>query len=410
MAMGVADDAWLGAVLVFAAAVIAPLMTDRFANRFPLPTPVIEILLGILLGPAILNLVIDVGVASDLSELGLAMLFFMAGYEIEFARIKGSPLRLAGFGWLLSVLIGVGTAWAMFLDARVGLLIGVAVSTTALGTILPMVRDAGLLNKPVGAHIMAVGAVGEFAPIVAVAVLYGSEHGRESSPAMLLVGLVAIGVALLAMRPRSGRVSRLLSRTLGTSVQFAVRLSLLVIVALVWIASELGVDIVLGAFTAGLVIRWIISNISDAETEIVESKLDAVGFGMLIPFFFIMTGVRFNLDALLGSAQALLLMPVFLALFLLARATVTWFLHRRALPARRERRQLALFAATQLPLVVVVADIGENSGIIAGATAASLIGAAMLSVLLFPILALLPGGKSTKEEQSEASGQPREAA
>lgn len=394
------DDKWLGAVLVFTAAVLAPLITDRLPKRIPIPTAVVEIGLGIMLGPAVLNLVMDRGVANSLSELGLAMLFFLAGYEIQFARIKGTPLRLAGIGWLASVLIGVGVAWAVFLDLRIGLLIGIAVSTTALGTILPMVRDAGLLNQPVGPHIMAIGAIGEFAPIVAVAVLYGSESHRESSPAMLLVGLVTIAVALLAMRPRSGRVSRLLSRTLGTSVQFAVRLSMLAIVALVWVAAELGVDIVLGAFTAGLVMRWVISNISDSETEVVESKLDAIGFGMLIPFFFIMTGVRFDLDALLGSTQALALLPGFVALFLLSRGAVTWLTHRRVLPDKGQRRQLALFAATQLPLVVVLAGIGQDSGIIGDAIAASLIGAAMVSVMVFPLIALWQSGTKTRDEES----------
>ncbi|ADD41483.1 cation:proton antiporter [Stackebrandtia nassauensis] len=401
MAGAVADETWLGAVLVFAAAVIAPLISDRFKDRFPIPLPVIEMLFGIMLGPAVLNLVMDKGIAQDLSELGLAMLFFLAGYEIEFAAIQGRPLRLASLGWLMSIGLGVGAAWAVSLNFWVALLIGVAVSTTALGTILPMVRDAGMLERPVGKYLMAVGAIGEFAPIVAIAVLYGGGN-HETNPALLLVGLVAVGVALLMMRPRSGRVSRLLSHTLGTSVQFAMRLSMLAIVSMVWIAAEIGVDIVLGAFTAGLVIRWVISSISDQEAEVVASKLDAIGFGMLVPIFFVMTGVRFDVVALFGSVTAMLLIPVFLLLFLLSRGVVTWVTHRRVVPQRRERAGLSLFAATQLPLVIVVADIGKDSGVITDSIAAALQGAALLSVMLFPLIALWRGKRDAPDKNLAA--------
>jgi Kef-type K+ transport system membrane component KefB len=378
------DSAWLGVVLVYTAAVIAPLITDRLR----LPTPVVEIVLGIVLGPSLLGVVAGTDLTELFSQLGLTMLFFLAGYELDLSRIKGRPLNLAALGWVVSLAVGIGLSMLVLFDVRAGVLVGVAVSTTALGTILPMVRDAGLLEHRLGWHIMAIGAVGEFAPIVVIAVFFSGDGHDSIDPALLGAGVLAVGVAVLAMRPRSGKVSRMLSQTLGTSVQFAVRLAFLAIVFLVWVAYEVGVDIILGAFAAGIVIRGLISTISQEEGEVVASKLDAVGYGVLIPFFFVMTGVDFQVKALVGSTSALVLLPVFLALFLVARAVVTWFTHRTAVPDRGERRVLSLFAATQLPLVVVLANIGQTAKVISAGTATAMIGAGMLSVLLFPLMAL----------------------
>ncbi|GLZ81714.1 sodium/hydrogen exchanger [Actinorhabdospora filicis] len=384
------DSAWFGLTLIFAAAVLAPLLSDRLNRWIPVPSTVLEIVLGILLGPVFL-LVHENVVTGYFHDLGLAMLFFLAGYEIEFGRIKGRPLTLASAGWIIGIAAGLGLGTLVGGGWRAGVVIGIAVTTTALGTILPMVRDAGLLPTKVGAHIMAVGAIGEFAPMAAIVVFFGPTGGGDHPPwVRAAFVLLAVAAAFLAMRPRSERVGRLLTATLGTSVQFAVRLSMLMVVMMIWIAYELGLDIVLGGFVAGVVIRLLISTIEREEAERVASKLDAVGFGFLVPFFFVTTGVGYNLKALLDSPSALLALPLFLLLFLVVRGVVTWFVLRRDF-GRAERLSLSLLASTQLPLVVVVAGIGADTGRISAATESSLVGAAMLSVLIFPLLAIRPG-------------------
>ena len=385
------DSAWFGLTLIFAAAVLAPLLSDRVGRWLPVPSTVLEILIGILLGPSVFGLVVENGVTGFFHDLGLAMLFFLAGYEIEFARIKGRPLKLGAIGWIIGLALALAVSIAVTRSVPQGAIIGVAVATTALGTILPMVRDAGLLPTKVGAHIMAIGAIGEFAPMVAVTVLFGATGGGGDHPAWLRACfvLLAIAAAYGAMRPRSERVGWMLTATLGTSVQFAVRLAMFMVVLMVWISYELGLDIVLGGFVAGVVIRLLISTIEKEEAETVASKLDAVGFGFLVPFFFVTTGVGYDLKALLASPAALLTLPGILVLFLAVRGAVTYWVLRRDFP-KPQRVTLSLLASTQLPLVVVVAGIGVSTGRISPATESALVGAAMLSVLIFPLLAIRP--------------------
>ncbi|MEV0650121.1 cation:proton antiporter [Phytomonospora sp. NPDC050363] len=399
------SDAFFGLTLIFAAAVLAPLLSDRLGRWLPVPSTVLEIMLGILLGPSVFALVQQNVFTDRFHDLGLAMLFFLAGYEIEFGRIKGRPLMLGGIGWLIGIILALGVSTAVTRSLDVGLIIGVAVCTTALGTILPMIRDAGILPTRVGAHIMAIGAVGEFAPMIAITILFG-RTGESHSP-WVRAGFVVLAIvaAWAAMRPRSERVGRLLSATLGTSVQFAVRLAMLMVVMMIWISYELGLDIVLGGFVAGVVIRLLISTIEKEEAEIVASKLDAVGFGFLVPFFFVTTGVGYDLKALLDSPSALLALPAILVMFLLVRGVITYWILRKDFTVG-ERRKLALLSSTQLPLVVVVAGIGVSTGRISVATESALVGAAMLSVLIFPLLAIRPGSAAQATARDHVVNEP----
>lgn len=386
---GVPTGTLTSVVVIALAATLAPLVADQLSRWLAVPSTVLEIGLGILVGPAVLELARTDTVVDALAGFGLALLFFLAGYEIEFARIRGGPLARAFGSWLGSLLLGLaaGALLAALLGgggtAALGL--GLALATTALGTILPIVRDAGVLRTPLGAKIMAVGAVGEFGPIVTVAVLLSDDRPLHVTALLVGFAAVAVAAAALAMRAPSARVTRLLTTTLGTSAQFAVRLSILAVLAMVWLATELHLDLVLGAFAAGVVIRLVLGSISRHEAKVVESKLDGIGFGMLIPFFFVTTGVRFDLAALLGSPTALALVPLGLAGFLLVRGVPVAVAFGRE-PAR-QRRELGLYAATALPLVVVITEIGVANGWLTPAAAAGLVGAGMLSVLTFPLAA-----------------------
>lgn len=380
------DDVSVQLLVLALAAVAAPLVVDRLERWVRLPSVVVEIVLGILIGPQVFALVQANLLFETVSQLGLAMLFFLAGYEIDFRAVRGRPITLAALGWVLSFALAAGGLAVAGAGAAV-MILTIGLCSTALGTILPIARDSGLLAGPVGPHLMAVGAVGEFAPIALLALLYSDGH--HSGRTTLVIALVGLAVAAAAFGSlkRSARVSRLLSATLGTSAQLAVRLSVLALLAAVLLAAEIGVDIALGAFAAGVCMHVLLSALDEREEALVQSKLDGIGFGAVVPVFFVYTGVTFDLDQLLGSPLALALIPVFLAAFALVRGVTTFVLFARALP-RPQRGVLAAFAATELPIVVVAATTAAERGLVEEAIAASMIGAAMLSVLLFPLIGL----------------------
>lgn len=373
---------------IFLAATLAPLASDRLARWVLVPSVVLEILLGIVLGPALLAWVVEDDVVAGLSEIGLAFLMFLAGYELEFARVKGEPLRTAALSWLVSLALGVaaGLALAGAGNSTAGLVVGLALTTTALGTILPMLRDAGETGTPFGSRVLAVGSVGEFGPIVAIAFLLSGDRPWHVTALLLAFAAVAVLAALLATRPRHPVLARVLSATLHSSAQLGVRISVLTVVGMLALATALGLDPVLGAFSAGIVVRLFLQASEPEEVEEVMSRVESIGFGFFIPLFFVVSGVRFDLVSLLEDPSRWLVVPVGLLLFLVVRGLPTLVAHRRVLPPP-DRRALALYAATALPLVVVITSIGVDSHDLSSATAAALVAAGMLSVLLFPLVA-----------------------
>jgi Kef-type K+ transport system membrane component KefB len=375
-------------LLITAIAVAAPMLADRAARWVPVPLVVFEILLGVLLGPQALGLGRHGQLIETLSELGLATLMFLAGYEIDFARVSGAPLRRAAFGWLLCLVLAVCAGMLIGSTVTEGVFIGAAMATTALGTILPIVRDAGELDTPFGATVLAVGAVGEFGPIIAISLfLSGRSPGVSAVVLLIFAGVTALAVRRALRSGRDSRLHGLVARTLRTSGQFAVRLLIFVLVLMVTLAVKLGLDMLLGAFTAGVLGRLLLSGVDEEMQEAVMSKLEAVGFGFFVPIFFVNTGLDFDLDALTGDAGSLLMLPLFFALFLALRGAPTALLAERG-TARRDRIGLGLFAATQLPLVVSITTIGVQNKQLDSSLAAALVGVAMLSVLCFPLLAL----------------------
>jgi Kef-type K+ transport system membrane component KefB len=388
-------------VLILAAAVIAPFLCDQLSRWAVIPTVVLELLLGVLIGPVVLGWARQGDVVNTIADLGLSMLMFLAGYEINFQQIRGKPLKLAITGWLISLVVGLliaagvvtwltGTASDDLVAHRnaAALVIGLAITTTALGTILPPLRDAGLVNTPLGGRILAIGALGEFGPIVAVALLLTTDSPART--ALLLVGFVALALAglWLATRKRPPRLARLVTATLGTSVQLAVRLSMLIVVFMLWIALGLGLDALVGAFSAGIIVKAFLGTGEREEAEVIESKLEGIGFGFLVPFFFVMSGVKLDLKALFASPADIATIPVFLLLFLLVRGLPTLMLHRNDVLTKPARNALALFASTQLPMVVVITSIGVQTNAIKASTAAAIVTAGVLSVLIFPLFGL----------------------
>jgi Kef-type K+ transport system membrane component KefB len=382
-------------LIVACVAVLAPILAD-LSKRAKLPIVVVEIFLGIIVGPQVLDLAATDDFIESLSTFGLAFLFFLAGMEIDFERIRGHPVRFGVAGWLIS--IGIGAAFAVILHVtgviHATVLVALALTTTALGTLMPILRDAGILDQRFGNYVVGAGAAGEFGPVVIVSVILAFEADEPLRALLLFVfAAVVVGATLLALRARPARVVRLVQTTMGTSGQLAVRLSILLVVALAVLANEFGLDVILGAFAAGIVAGIVVRG---TDSEEFLGKLDAVGFGFLIPVFFIATGMDYDLDALFSNASSLALVPGFALLFLVGRGLPAWFLYRGELSVS-DRISLALFSAAALPLLVAITQIGLDTGTMRPEVAVSLVGAGMLSVLVYPLLGLSRHRRAERE-------------
>ncbi|AYG78117.1 hypothetical protein DWB77_00224 [Streptomyces hundungensis] len=317
------------------------------------------------------------------------MLIFLAGYEIEFAEVRGDTLRRAVGGLVLTLAVALGVAFALTgAQATMSFVIGTALTSTALGAVLPMLRESGVLHSRFGTVVMAFGAVGEFGPIIAMALLLSGRAPGAATAVLAAFAGVTAGAVYWAMRPRRPWFARIVATTLHTSGQFAVRLVMLLLAAMLGLSVAFGLDTLLGAFAAGLLTRLILTGAAPESTADVLGKIEAMGFGFLVPVFFIVTGINFDLYALLGGGRPLLLLPVFLLLFLLLRDAPAWLLAPPRDLARRERTSLMLYCTTCLPLVVAITTIGVDDGVLEKGEAAALVGAAMLSILILPPLAL----------------------
>jgi Kef-type K+ transport system membrane component KefB len=372
-------------VIIASVAVLAPIIAD-IPRRARIATVVVEILLGIVIGPDVLDVAEPDAFVDFLANFGLAALFFLAGREIDLRRIAGAPLRLASAGWLVGLALGVAIGFALDVVGIISdpEIVGIALATTALGVLVPILRDAGLSATRFGTIVLAVGAIGELGPIVLLSVFLATDNDVASAILLFAFAAIAVAAAISAVRLHPRRITRLVDETMHASGQLAVRICMLLLLALVYLAVELGQDLILGAFAAGIVLGYATRDAPSLED--LWPKLDAIGYGLLIPFFFIRSGMTFDLDGLLEGPQALAELPLFLALFLIVRGLPS-LLNRREVPPGT-LGPLALMSASALPLVVAITEVGVRTGELESSTAASMVGAAMLSVLIFPAVAL----------------------
>lgn len=367
-------------------AVLAPLLARSLSRWVRIPIVVFELVLGIVAGPSLLGWAVPSDFIAALAEFGLAMLFFVAGSEIEFTAFRGRTGRSAVLGWLLSLAAGVGLTW-LFAPGEVAIVVGIALCSTALGTLLPILRDAKELRTPFGQAVGAIGAVGEFGPLIAISIFLGASDPGVETLVLILFAFVA-GLAIwLAFRMPRGAMHRVVNSTLHTSGQFAIRVVFLILSALVALSIVLDLDLLLGAFAAGIVWRLLMRDADEHSREAVESKVEAVAFGFLVPVFFVYTGITFDLAALLAEPVLLLVVPVVLVLLFVVRGLPS-MLAAPAGSSRRDRLSIAFLGATGLPIIVAVSAIGVDEGVLRTADAAVLVGAGMLSVLLFPLIAM----------------------
>jgi Kef-type K+ transport system membrane component KefB len=388
-----------GLLIVTVVAFGAPFLLGLFPG-VRLPSVVLEIAAGIVVGPSVLGWVHADQTIAVISTLGLAFLLFLAGLEIDLAKLRGRVLKLTAVGYALSFAIALVVAGGLKLAglADAPLLIAITLSATSLGVLIPVLKDAGESGSTLGQLVIAAGSIADFGAIILLSVFFTGEGGTGST--LLLIGslLALAAVVLLVVRgaERSMRIRADLLRLQDTTAQIRVRGAMVLLVGFAAIAQSLGLEAILGTFMAGAILTLLDGDRAMTHPQF-RRKLEAIGFGFFIPAFFVTTGVRYDLGALFASTSTVVMIPVFLAALLVVRG-VPALLYRGLLGARKAAIA-GLLQATSLPFIVAATAIGLDLGVIDAATSAALIAAGLLSVVVFPAtgLALLRAGARSRQ-------------
>jgi Kef-type K+ transport system membrane component KefB len=394
-----------GLLIVTAIAFAAPFVLGLLP-RLRLPSVVLEIVAGIVVGPSVLGWVTVDATIEVVATIGLAFLLFLAGLEIDFDRLRGRVLRLSAVSYAASFAIAVAVSLGLSAGGLVDtpLLVAIVLASTSLGVLIPVLKDAGQSGSTLGQLVIAAGSIADFGAIILLSVLFSGEGGTGAT--LLLIGcLLALAAVVLVVAlgaERSMRIRADLLRLQDTTAQIRVRGAMVLLIAFAAIAQRLGLEVILGTFAAGAALTLIDRDRGMSHPQF-RRKLEAMGFGLFIPVFFVSSGVAYDLDALLASASTLLMVPVFLAALLAVRGLPA--LLYRGLLGGRQALVAGLLQATSLPFIVAATAIGRELGLIDAAGTAALIAAGLLSVVIFPAagLALLRagGGRARRDEPVE---------
>jgi len=403
------DVSFGGLVVVSAVAFAVPLLLGLFP-RLRLPSPVVELVAGVVIGPTVLGWVKpDDLVVQVLALIGLAFLLFLAGLEIDLRALRGRLLMFAAAGFGVSLALAVLSGFGLHAAglAESPLLVAIILSSTALGVVTPVLKDAGESASDFGQLVIVAASIADFGAVILLTLFFSKEATSGSARLLLLAGFVVlllVGGIAVARAGRSMRLSDALLRLQDTTAQIRVRGAVALLIGSVALAERFGLESILGAFIAGAILSLLDRDATMSHPQF-RVKLEAIGFGFLIPIFFISSGVRFDVHALFASASTVARVPVFLVALLLVRA-VPALLYRPMLDGRRVAAA-GLLQATSLTFVVAAAQIGMELGVIGAATGAALIAAGLLSVLVFPLVALgLLGGGEGREAPAETAATP----
>jgi Kef-type K+ transport system membrane component KefB len=391
-----------GLLIVTVVAFAAPFLLGLFPG-VRLPSVVLEIVAGIVVGPSVLGWVHVDQTIAVISTLGLAFLLFLAGLEIDFARLRGPVLRLTAAGYGLSFALALAVAGGLRAVGLVHapLLVAIALAATSLGVLIPVLKDAGQSGTPLGQLVIAAGSIADFGAIILLSIFFTGKGGTGATLLLIASLLALAGVVFIAVRgaQRSMRIRADLLRLQDTTAQIRVRGAMVLLVGFAAIAQSLGLEAILGTFAAGAVLTLLDRDQVMTHPQF-RRKLEAVGFGLFIPVFFVTTGVKYDLGALFADASTVVMVPIFLAALLVVRGLPA-LLYRRVLDGR-QAAIAGLLQSTSLPFIVAATAIGLDLGVIDAATSAALVAAGLLSVVIFPAtgLALL---RSSAAERSEAT-------
>ena len=384
-------------------AAVAPIIAALLPGK-RVPQVVILIFLGILIGPQGLGLG-DAPSIDLLSNIGLGFLFLMAGYELNPSLLRERAGRLAMAGWAFSAVLAVGVVGVLtavhFVYDFVP--IGLALTTTALGTLLPILADNDMLSGRFGRHVLAAGAVGELFPIVAISVFLTRRGSFSAILSLLAVGVAALILTALPRIIGDARLRAVIAQGRQATAQTTLRWAVVLLMVLLVAAARFGLDVVLGAMLAGMVLRtW--TRRMGVDTGPLEIKLEAVGYGIFIPIFFVASGMTLDVRAIIASPLRLL---VFLGLLLVVRGLPALVIYARVLPMV-QRLEMILITATTMPLLIALAEIGQQDGTMLPANAAAMVGAGVLSVLLFPSTAAALRRRGQRGGDAGPAARPRE--
>jgi Kef-type K+ transport system membrane component KefB len=392
-------------LVVVAIAFAMPLLLGLFP-RVQLPSVVLEIVAGIVVGPSVLGIAEVDEAVQVVALLGLAFVLFLAGLEIEFEKLRGQVLRVTLLGFALSFVIALVVSLGLSAGGLVDtpLLVAIILCATSLGVLVPVLKDSGEIASTFGQLIIAAASIADFGAIILLTIFFSGEGGTGSTLLLLGALFALAATVLLVVRgaEHSMRIRADLLRLQDTTAQIRVRAAIVLLVGFAALSESLGLEAILGAFIAGAII-----SLADRDEVMTHPefrrKLEAVGFGFFIPAFFVTSGVRFDLDALSASTSSLLMVPIFLLALLAARGLPA-IVYRRVLDARHTAIA-GLMQATSLPFIVAATAIGMELDLIDAAGSAALIGAGLLSVVLFPLagLLLLRRGAATTESNDEAA-------
>jgi Kef-type K+ transport system membrane component KefB len=386
-----------GVAIVAAVAFAVPLVLG-FLPWLRLPSVIVEILAGVVIGPSVLGWVTVDAPLHILSLVGLSALLFLSGLEIELEHLRGRRLELTGVAFLASLALSFATAFGL---AAAGLVsaptfVAIVLAATALGLVIPILKDAGQATSEYGQIVIAGASIADFVTVILLSLFFSREQSSVAAQLLLLAGFVVLAIVVVAVVSRVSRVGRLsavLLRLQDTTAQIRVRGAVLLMVGLVAVAEHVGLEAILGAFMAGAMLTLV-----DKEQKVTHPqfrmKLEAIGFGVFVPMFFVTSGLRFNLDALLASPAAMAQVPLYLGALLLVRGLPA-LLYKAAI-GPRHAVAAGFLQAMNLSFIVASVQIGRALEVIDEAVAAALMATALLSVLIFPLAASLVLPKGTR--------------
>lgn len=388
--------------------VLAPLIAGLVPRKL-VSEVVLLLVFGVLIGPHVFGWAETTEPIDLLRELGLGLLFLLAGYEIELHELSGAGGRRAWWTWLACLAAALLLTWLFGLSGAIHaeVAVSIALTSTSLGTLLPILKDSGMLGTRVGNAVMHHGAFGELGPIVAMALLLGSRGPVQSLAVLMFFGLAAVGVSTFAtqLRREGSKLLTVIRAGAETTGQTVVRLSMLLLVSLGVLAIIVDLDVVLGAFAAGIVLRRLLPS----GHETLELRLNGLAFGFLIPVFFVTSGMAIDPAAVASEPGVL---AVFVALIVLVRGGLV-LASERVHARRTESAQriptrdsvaVAMYAATGLPIIVAVTSSAVSAGQMSTQNASVLVAGGAITVLACPLVATLLLGRS--HEQAEAAAPP----
>jgi Kef-type K+ transport system membrane component KefB len=404
----VIEGSLTGIFVVAAVAFAAPLALG-LVPAVRVPAVVLELVGGIVVGPSVLGWVEPDAALELLALLGLAFLLLLAGLEIDFGRLRGRLLGVTSAAFALSLLLALFVGLA--LDAaglvRAPLLIAIMLAATSLGVVVPVLKDTGRSGSQLGLLVIAGASIADIASVVLLSLFFSGESSDLGAQLVLLGAfgvLAAVLVLALFGLEHWTRLERTLVRLQDSTAQIRVRGVFVLLTLFVAFAEGFGLEAILGAFAAGAVINLVDRDRAMTHPQF-RQKLEGAAFGVFVPIFFVTSGVEFDLDALLAGGAALAKVPIFLAALLLVRGVPALFYRR--LVGLRESVAAGLLQSTSLGAFVVAGQIGMELGLLSTATAAALIAAGLLSVLLFPSAALVLLSRASRNERPRAAPVPR---